>query len=56
MATKAGRARADARDEVKAQQRFFDQPGQWISTTPASVKKRQQVELKKLQAMMKKKK
>ena len=39
-------------DEVKARQRFVDQPGQWVDTTPASVKKRQEKEWAKLYVMM----
>ena len=38
-------------DEVKARKRFVDQPGQWVDTTPASVKKRQEKAWKELYAM-----
>ena len=39
-------------DDVKARQRFVDQPGQWVDTTPASVKKKQEKAWKDLYAMM----
>ena len=42
-------------DEVKARKRFVDQPGQWVDTTPASVKKRQEKAWRELEAMMGKK-
>lgn len=42
-------------DEVKARQRFVDQPGQWVDTTPASVKKRQEKAWQELFATMEKK-
>ena len=42
-------------DEVKARQRFVDQPGQWRDVTPASVKKRQEKAWQELYAMMDKK-
>lgn len=38
-------------DAAKARQRFVDQPGQWVDTTPASVKKRQEKAWKELYAM-----
>lgn len=44
-------ATADAR---KGQARFIDQPGQWVSKTPASVKKRQTKEWAGLAASLKK--
>lgn len=40
-------------DERKAVLRYVDQPGQWVDTTPASVKARQAKEWKKLEQMMK---
>ena len=40
-------------DDRAATKRFVDQPGQWIDTTPASVKKRQEKAWQKLQAMLK---
>ena len=43
-------------DEIKARQRFVDQPGQWKDVTPASVKKRQEKAWQELYAMMDKKK
>ena len=42
-------------DEVKARQRFVDQPGQWVDTTPISVKKRQAKAWQEFNAMMEKK-
>ena len=39
-------------DDAKARQRFVDQPGQWVDTTPASVKKRQEKAWKELIASM----
>ena len=52
MATKkTGSAKSDAR---KGQARFIDQPGQWVNRTPASIKKKQSKEWKKLEAMLKK--
>ena len=41
-------------DDAKARQRFVDQPGQWVDTTPASVKKRQEKAWKELLASMEK--
>ncbi len=38
MATKR---KAPKDDEIKAQKRFVDQPGQWQNVTPESVKRRQ---------------
>lgn len=43
-------------DAAKARQRFVDQPGQWVDTTPASVKKRQEKAWKELEALTAKKK
>lgn len=43
---------AKKNDNAKARQRFVDQPGQWVDTTPASVKKRQEKAWKELEAMM----
>ena len=37
----AKKVRNEKDDERKARGRFVDQKGQWIDTTPASVKKRQ---------------
>ena len=31
----------DKRDTRKAQQRYIDQPGQWVDTTPKALKARQ---------------
>ncbi len=42
-------------DAAKARQRFVDQPGQWVDTTPASVKKRQEKAWQELYAMTDKK-
>lgn len=42
-------------DDTKARQRFVDQPGQWVDTTPASVKKRQAKAWQELFASMEKK-
>lgn len=39
-------------NETKARQRYVDQPGQWVDTTPASVKKRQENAWKELYALM----
>ena len=39
-------------DEAKARKRFVDQPGQWVDTTPASVKRQQQKAWKDLYALM----
>lgn len=52
-ATKKPSPKTDAK---KGQARYVDQPGQWKNTTPASVRKKQQKEWKKLEEMMKKKK
>lgn len=46
-------AKEDAR---RGQSRFIDQPGQWKDVTPASVKRRNDKEWKKLEAMLEKKK
>lgn len=43
---------ARSNDEAKARKRYVDQPGQWIDTTPASVKKRQEKAWKELYTMM----
>ena len=43
---------ARGNDEVKARKRFIDQPGQWVDTTPASVKKRQEKAWQELYTMM----
>lgn len=51
MATKKTK---NADDDRKAIGRFMDQPGQWQDATPASVKKRQAKEWKKLEEMLKK--
>lgn len=51
MATK----KTNKNDEKKARARYVDQPGQWVDTTPASLKKKQAKEFKKLEGMMKKK-
>ena len=40
----------------KERSRLVDQPGQWVSTTPASVKKRQAKAWKELEASLKAKK
>ena len=37
----------------KAQQRFIDQPGQWVDDTPKSVKERQEKAWKEFQALNK---
>ena len=41
-------------DERKAIKRYYDQKGQWINTTPASVKKKQAQAWSDLAASMKK--
>lgn len=51
MATKRKVSASD--DARKGQARYVDQKGQWINTTPASVKRRQNKEWKKLESMMK---
>ena len=56
MATKKPTKKTNKNDERKARARYIDQPGQWIDTTPAGVKKKQSKEWKKLETMMKKKK
>ena len=38
----------DRQDEIKGQQRYVDQPGQWIDTTPKALKARQDKGLKAL--------
>lgn len=54
MATKKGKTALDKQieDERKAVMRYVDQPGQYIDTTPESVKKRQAAGWKKLEKMM----
>nr|MBQ4457069.1 hypothetical protein [Clostridia bacterium] len=42
-------------DEIKAQQRFVDQPGQWIDVTPPEVKEKQAEAWKNLQESLDKK-
>lgn len=44
----------DKRDTRKAQQRYVDQPGQWMDTTPKALKARQDKGFKALAASMKK--
>lgn len=44
----------DERDTRKGLQRYMDQPGQWIDTTPKAVKARQDKAFKALAASMKK--
>ena len=39
-------------DERRARARFIDQKGQWVNTTPASVKKKQDKDMEKLIKMM----
>ena len=51
MATK----KTNKADEKKALKRYIDQKGQWVNTTPASVKKRQQKSWVELEASLKKK-
>jgi hypothetical protein len=41
-------------DERKARARYIDQPGQWVDTTPKSVKKRQDKAWAELMSMDKK--
>ncbi|MBQ7372880.1 MAG: hypothetical protein IJW67_13560 [Blautia sp.] len=41
-------------DTRKAQQRYMDQPGQWVDTTPKAVKERRDKELKALGESLKK--
>ncbi len=43
-------------DATKARKRYVDQPGQWVDTTPASVKKKNAKAWKALEASLKKKK
>lgn len=45
--TEAARKRAEMLDERRARQRYVDQPGQWVDTTPADVKKRREAGVKK---------
>ena len=54
MATKTRKKTSAAEDAKKGAARFVDQKGQWICTTPASVRKRQAKDWKELEAMMKK--
>lgn len=42
----------DQRDTQKARQRYIDQPGQWIDTTPKALKERQDKGFKSLAASM----
>ena len=44
----------DKRDTRKAQQRYIDQPGQWVDTTPKALKARQDKGFKALAASVKK--
>lgn len=44
--------KAEKQDEIKAQKRYVDQPGQWIDTTPKAVKARQDKALKALKTSM----
>ena len=39
---------APENDELKAMERYVDQPGQWVDVTPESVKRRQQKGWEKL--------
>ena len=50
----AGSKANDRREEIKARQRYVDQPGQWVDETPKAVKARQDKALKALMASMKK--
>ena len=50
--TDAERKKAEAKDERRARQRYMDQPGQVIDTTPANVKKQHAEGWKKLEAML----
>lgn len=43
-------------DEIKAQERFVDQPEQWIDATPPEVKKRQAKAWKELEKSIQNKK
>lgn len=54
MATKKGKTALEKQieDERKAVMRYVDQPGQYIDTTPKSVKARQAAEWKKLEKLM----
>lgn len=49
MATKRT---APKNDEQKAMQRYVDQPGQWIDTTPASVKRKNAKAMAELMASL----
>ena len=50
--TEAARKRAEQLDERRARQRYVDQPGQWVDTTPPEVKKRREAGVKKLLEQM----
>ena len=54
MATKKKtvKVRSEKDDARRGSARFVDQPGQWKDTTPASVKKKRDAELKKLRSEM----
>ncbi len=49
-------AKQDKQDTIKGQQRYVDQPGQWVDTTPKAVKARQDKALKAFAASVNKKK
>lgn len=53
MATKKTAVEKQIEDERKALMRYADQPGQWVDTTPASVKKQQDKAWKELEKMAK---
>ena len=44
----------DRQDEIKGQQRYVDQPGQWIDTTPKALKAKQDKALKALKQSIEK--
>lgn len=48
----ATRKNASKNDERKAMQRYVDQPGQWIDTTPPDVKARQAKAMRALEASL----
>ena len=54
--TAAERRKQDAEDAKRGQARFFDQPGQWVDTTPKSVRKKQQAAWKEYEKKYMKKK
>ncbi len=50
--TEAARQYYEDLDERAALQRFVDQPGQWVDTTPPEVKKRQEEAWERLKTQL----